>query len=73
MTYAYDLINHLPAAVIGGKTPIEMWSGTHATDYDSLHTFGCPTYYHVQQDKLDHRANKSKFLGFSLGVEGYRL
>lgn len=73
VTYACHLINRLPAAANGGKTPIEIWKGTHATDYDSLHIFGCPAYYHAKESKLDPRAKKAKFLGFSTGVKGYRL
>ena len=73
VTYACHLINRLPAAANDGKTPIEMWRGKHATDYDFLHIFGCPAYYHAKESKLDPRAKKAKFLGFSTGVKGYRL
>ena len=35
--------------------------------------FGCLVYYHVTDSKLDPRAKKAKFIGFSKGVKGYRL
>ena len=73
MTYANHLINRLPVAAIDGKTPIEKWRDTHATDFDTLHIFGCPAYYHVQDDKLDPRAKKALFMGYNSGVKGYRL
>ncbi|KAG6420222.1 hypothetical protein SASPL_116742 [Salvia splendens] len=51
----------------------EVWSGKPATDYDSLRIFGSIAYYHVTESKLDPRAKKALFLGFSAGVKGYRL
>ena len=44
---AYDcyLVNMLPSSAIGDKTPLEVWSGKAAQDYDSLRVFGCPAYY----------------------------
>ncbi|KAH9744296.1 External alternative NAD(P)H-ubiquinone oxidoreductase B4 [Citrus sinensis] len=51
VSYASHLINRLPSAVFGGKTPMKMWSGKHAQDYDSLRIFWCPIYYHVKDDK----------------------
>ncbi|KAH9802505.1 Integrase catalytic domain-containing protein [Citrus sinensis] len=52
VSYASHLVNRLPSAAIGGKAPMEMWSGKHAQDYDSLRIFGCPAYYHVK-DVID--------------------
>ncbi|KAH9657504.1 hypothetical protein KPL70_023101 [Citrus sinensis] len=51
VSYASHLVNRLPSAAIGGKTPMEMWFGKHAQNYDSLRIFGCPAYYHVKDDK----------------------
>ena len=73
VVYASHLINRLPSTANGGKTPMEVWSGKPATDYDSLHVFGCPAYYHVKESKLDPRAEKALFMGVSMGVKGYRL
>ena len=73
MTYACHLINRLPSTALNGQTPLEVWSGVSATDYDRLHIFGCPSYYHVTESKLDPRAKKAIFLGFASGVKGYRL
>ena len=66
-------MNRLPVSGNGGKTPLEVWSGTPVRNYDNLHVFGCPTYYHVTDSKLDPRAKKAKFMGLSKGVKGYRL
>ncbi|KAM1696422.1 hypothetical protein ACFXTN_027951 [Malus domestica] len=73
LTYASHLINRLPAAANEGKTPMEVWSGKPCTDYKFLHIFGCPAYYYVRESKLDPRAKKALFMGFSTGVKGYRL
>ena len=71
--YASHNINHLPAATNEGKIPLKVWSGSPATNYDSLRIFGCPVYYHVKDSKLDPRAKKAIFMGFSSGVKGYKL
>ena len=73
MTYASHIINRLPTTANEGITPLEVWFGSLATNYDSLCIFGCPAYYHVKDSKLDPRAKKSIFLGFNLGVKGNRL
>ena len=63
----------MPSTAIGGKTPLEKWSSKSATDYDSLHVFGCVVYYHVKKSKLDPRAKKAVFLGINSGIKDYRL
>jgi len=73
MTYASHIINRLSSSAIVGKTPMEMWSGKTATDYDMLHVFGCPTYYHVSDEKLEPRAKNVMFLGFKRERKGYKL
>ena len=71
--YASHLINRLPSAALNGKTPLEVWSGKPANDYDTLRVFGSTAYYHVKESKLDPRAKKVLFKGVTSGVKGYRL
>jgi hypothetical protein len=73
VNYACHLINRLPATAIDGKTHTKVWSGKPTNDYDKLHVFGCPAYFHVKDSKLDPQAKKAIFLGFSTGVKEYRL
>jgi hypothetical protein len=73
LSYARHIVNRLPSAALNGRTPLEVWSGSPANDYDSMRIFGCSAYYHVTESKLDPRAKKAIFLGFSGGVKGYRL
>ncbi|KAH9684938.1 Integrase catalytic domain-containing protein [Citrus sinensis] len=73
VVYTCYLINHLPSTAIEGKTPIKMWTGNPATDYDYLHIFGSIAYYHVKEFKLDPRAKKTLFMGIIGGVKRYRL
>ncbi|GKA75448.1 retrotransposon protein, putative, ty1-copia subclass, partial [Tanacetum coccineum] len=54
------------------KTPMKMWSG-HPSDYEMLMIFGCVTYPHDKQGKLEPRAVKCVLLGYPEGVKGYRL
>jgi len=72
MMYASHLINKLSSSAIGGKTPMEMWSGKATSNYDMFRVFGCPAYYHVIDEKLEPKARKIVFLGFKRGVEYYK-
>ncbi|TXG55684.1 hypothetical protein EZV62_020940 [Acer yangbiense] len=73
LMYASHIVNRLPASALNGKTPKEVWSGQPVSDYDRLYIFGCPAYFHVTESKLDPRAKKAIFVGFSEGVKGFRL
>lgn len=66
------LINRSPSIPLNKRTPIEVWSGTPA-DYSQLKVFGCTAYAHVDNGKLEPRAVKCLFLGYSSGVKGYKL
>ncbi|KAG8503337.1 hypothetical protein CXB51_001297 [Gossypium anomalum] len=66
------LINRSPSVAIEKKTPQEVWSGNPA-NYSDLKTFGCPTYAHVDNEKLELRSIKCVFLGYKAGIKGYKL
>lgn len=70
-TAAY-LINRSPSTTIDNKTPEEVWTG-RPSDYSNLRVFGCPAYAHTDQGKLNPRSLKCIFLGYAVGVKGYRL
>ncbi|GJY73682.1 retrotransposon protein, putative, ty1-copia subclass [Tanacetum coccineum] len=70
-TAAY-LINRSPSRAIEKKTPMEMWSG-HPSDYGMLRIFGCVSYPHDKQGKLEPKVVKCVLLGYPEGVKGYRL
>ena len=72
-SYVVHLVNRLPVSGNGERITLEVWSGSPVSDYDKLHVFECPAYYHVTDSKLDIRAKKAKFMGFSKCVNGYRL
>ena len=71
LEYTYHLINGLSSSAIGGKTPMEVWSRKPATNYDSLHIFGCSAYYHVKESKLDPRAKKALFMGITSRIKRF--
>jgi len=73
LAYACYLVNRLHSSAIGGKTPLKVWSGKAAQDYDLLRIVGCPAYYHVKEDKLDPRVKKRVFVGFKRGIKGYKI
>ena len=43
LKYASYLMNRLSLTAIGGKTPLDIWSGGDAQDYDLLWTCGRPS------------------------------
>ena len=63
------MVNRSPLPTIRLKKHREMWSGD-PTNYENLRFFGCVTYAHINQGKLEHRAKKY-ILGISL--KGERL
>ena len=64
------LVNKSPSIVIDLKTAQEVWSGK-PSNYFGLHIFGCPTYTHVNNGKLEPRAMKCIFLRYPTAVKGY--
>ena len=66
------MVNRRPSIAIDFKTPEEVWSGIPA-NYSHLRVFGCPAYFHVNDGKLEPRAKKAIFLGYTIRVKGYRL
>ena len=42
-------------------------------DYSNLKIFGCDAYIYVNDEKLEPRARKCIFVGYDLGVKGYRV
>jgi hypothetical protein len=72
------LINQMPSKVLQFQTPLQFLSKTH-----SLHTllqippkvFSCVYYVHIHKQhrsKLDPRAQKCIFLGYSTTQRGYK-
>ena len=74
-TAAY-LRNRCPSSALeGGKTPLELFSG-QKLDLGHLRTFGCIAYAHLEaqkRDKLDSKAIKCLFIGYSDERKAYRL
>lgn len=66
------LINRSPSTAIEFKTPREIWTGKPPS-LNHLRVFGCATYAHTRQNKLEARALKCIFLGYPEGVKGYKL
>ena len=56
-------------------TPYEVWKG-YKPNVNHLRIFGCSAYAHIPKDertKMDPKAKKNIFLGYGIGVKGYRL
>ena len=73
LTAAY-IINRFPTRVLNSKSPVEVMKGRNI-DILHLRTFGCTWYVHVQvahRDKLEPRAVKSVFMGYSSSQKGYK-
>lgn len=73
MTAAY-LQNRLPSRVVK-RTPFELWTG-RKSDIGHFRVFGCEAYVHipdVKRSKLDQKAVKLRFVGYSEDHKGYRF
>ncbi|KAL2251361.1 UNVERIFIED_CONTAM: Retrovirus-related Pol polyprotein from transposon TNT 1-94 [Sesamum indicum] len=69
---AAHLINMSPSVPLLGKTPEHVWNGK-IPDLSALRVFGCAAFVHQSVDKLEPRAIKCVFIGYPMGVKGYRL
>ncbi len=68
------IMNRTPIAVVHGMTPEEKFT-SKKPDVSHLRVFGCITYVHVpdeKRSKLDPKAKKCIFIGYSLEQKGYR-
>lgn len=71
---ATHLINRLPSRVLHMKSPFEIMKG-RKSELSHLRIFGCVCYVHIQaihRDKLDAKAAKCVFLGYSTTQKGYK-
>uniref|UniRef100_A0A803N377 Reverse transcriptase Ty1/copia-type domain-containing protein n=1 Tax=Chenopodium quinoa TaxID=63459 RepID=A0A803N377_CHEQI len=66
------LVNRSPHSALNFKSPQEVWYGK-PVDYSTLKVFGCPTFIHVNDGKLEPRAKKCIFIGYDFGFKGYRV
>ena len=68
--------NRTPTSSIKQRvTPVELWSGKKP-DVSHFKVFGCMAYAHIhdaERRKLDMKAEKLRFVGYSLKSKGYRL
>ena len=66
--------NRSPTTAVKAMTPYEVWKG-YKPNVNHLRIFGCSAYAHIPKDersKTDPKA-KSIFLGYGIGIKGYRL
>ncbi|XP_068344010.1 uncharacterized protein [Pyrus communis] len=69
------LINRLPSRVLDTKSPSEVMQNKKG-NLSHLRIFGCTCYVHIQshhRDKLDPKAVKCVFMGYSSTQKGYKL
>jgi len=68
------IMNRTPIATVHDMTPKEKFTGKRS-DVSHLKVFGCIAYVHVPNErrlKLDPKAEKCIFIGYSLEQKGYR-
>uniref|UniRef100_A0A2N9GF06 Integrase catalytic domain-containing protein n=1 Tax=Fagus sylvatica TaxID=28930 RepID=A0A2N9GF06_FAGSY len=74
LTAAY-LLNRMPSRILKGKSPFEMFFPGKNPFSVPPRVFGCVSFVHnhsLNRDKLDPRAHKCIFLGYSRTHKGYR-
>jgi hypothetical protein len=67
-------MNRTPTVAVHGMTPEEKFTGKKP-DVSHLKVFGCIAYGHVpdeKRSKLDPKAEKCIFIGYSLEQKGYK-
>ena len=72
---ATHVLNRCPTKVLKTITPFEVWHDRKPS-VDYMRVFGCLAYAHVPQQlrgKLDDKAIKCIFVGYSARSKGYRL
>ena len=70
---AVHIMNKTPTAAVHDVTPEEKYTGTKP-DLSHFKVFGCIAYVHVPDElrkKLDPKAEKCIFVGYSLQQKGY--
>ena len=75
MLTAAFLINRTPTPVLGNKSPFELLYNVHV-DYPLLKVFHCLAFastYSAHRTKSDPRARICVFLGYPVGMKGYKL
>ena len=74
-TAAY-LRNRVPTRSLKKTTPYEKWYG-RKPDLSHIRVFGCMCYAYIpdtnRKGKLSKKADKRRFIGYSLQTKGYRL
>jgi hypothetical protein len=68
------IMNRTPTATVHGITPEEKFTG-NKPDVSHLRVFSCIAHVHVLDEKiskLDPKAEKCIFIGYSLEQKGYR-
>jgi hypothetical protein len=71
---AIYIMNRTPTTAVHGMTPEEKFTGKKP-DVSHLRVFGCIAYVHVpdeKRSKLDPKAEKCIFIGYSSEQKGYR-
>ena len=71
---AVYIMNRTPTAAVHDVTPEEKYSGKKP-DLSHLKVFGCIAYVHIPDElrrKLDPKAEKCIFVGYSIEQKGYR-
>ena len=71
---AVYIMNRTPTAAVHDMTPEEKFAG-RKPDLSHLKVFGCIAYVHVPDElrtKLDPKAEKCVFIGYSLEQKGYK-
>ena len=74
LTAAY-LLNRMPSRILKGKSPFEMFFPGKNPFSVPPRVFGCVSFVHnhsLNRDKLDPRAYKCIFLGYSRTQKGYQ-
>lgn len=69
---AVIIINKTPSSALNFEAPDKKWYGKPPV-YSYLRRFGCVTFVHTDDGKLNPRAKKGVLLGYPTGIKGYKV
>ncbi|XP_074264300.1 uncharacterized protein LOC141586560 [Silene latifolia] len=70
------IINRLPTAILGWRTPYELLLGSVPSYYDHLKVIGCQCFALIpskQRDKFQSKGRRCVFIGYPHGQKAYKL
>ena len=71
-TATYIRNRMVTSALKSGQTPYQLWYGRKPS-LGHIRVFGCTVYTHIERKKLDKKAQKLRFIGYTEATDNYKV